>query len=285
LSSLFGSMLGQHPGLFALPATNLLSFDSVRQWWTDCLGAHDKAHGLLQAVAQVVFGEQSEEAMTASAGWLQRRLPETTGAVLEALAERVHPSIVVDTSTRIVFSIESMKRALEMFPQARFVHLLRHPRWFCEAVQAALLEEKEHGRQPAWLVQLATFPPPSADGEAVLSPEGEGDPEWAWYTLNRNIVKFLAKVPLRQVFRLRVEEVLSDPNKSLRSLVSWLKLPHNEDVLDAMKHPERCPFACREAQAASTPDETLALDGSLSWRKGSGFAPLVRQLAEDFGYT
>jgi hypothetical protein len=301
-SARVGSMIAQHPQLYGLPETHLFGCETLAEWWGTCRQASfDMAHGLLRAVAQVEYGEQTEEAVSLASGWLRRRLHLTTGALLEELAERVHPRMVVEKSPSVVWRVESMRRALAMFPDARFIHLLRHPRGFGEAVMAAIQEAAAHGLQPAWLLHLASFPPAAGPGEeAEPHAAGDLDPQWGWYALNRNVVEFLAEAPAGQAYRLRGEDVLADPGGTLPGLLSWLGLRGDAEALQEMMHPERSPFACLGPMNATYGGDPAflrspalpakrpapeSLEGPLAWRPdGKGFAPPVRALAREFGY-
>jgi hypothetical protein len=308
-ASLVGTMLGRHPQLYGLPETHLFGFETVAEWWANANQASfAMAHGLLRAVALLEYGEQTEAAVVLAGGWLRRRLHLTTGALLEELAERVQPRVLVDKSPSIVYSIESMRRAYAMFPLARFVHLLRHPRDFGDAALAAVQEASDaQGGGPLppshWLIHLCSFPPPPAAGDEPRPAPAEGvlDPQWGWYALHRNIADFLAAVPAEQVYRVRGEEFLTHPDAALPALAAWLGLRDDPVAVHEMKHPERSPFArfgppnalygddhtfLQNPVLRPRREEPRLLEGPLEWRPdGEGFAPEVRRLAEEFGYT
>ena len=127
------------------------------------------------------------------------------------------------------------------------------------------------------------------------------DPQYAWYDINMNICQFLETVPEQQKFTVRGEDVLREPDRTLRQIVGWLGLRTDDAAIEEMKHPERSPFACfgpPNAQYGNNhafledpvlrPDtaEPLSLKGPLSWRNdGLEFLPKVKQLARQFGYT
>jgi hypothetical protein len=303
-SSLIGAMLGQHPQLYGLPETHLFPFEMMADWWTECSRAtYDMSHGLLRAVAQIEYGKQTEETVSLAGGWLRRRKYLTTGALLETLAERVYPRVLVDKSPSLAAHVEAMWCAFSLFARARFVHVLRHPGTFCEAVMTAIDNAAIHGLEPAWLINLATTQPPvPRPGEEAAEPLAAGvrDPQWSWYVLNRNIMDFLSGVPSSQVFRLRGEDVLTNPDTALGPLCSWLGLRDDAEAIEEMKHPERSPFACfgplnatygddpaflRDPTLPSEAPEAKALQEPLPWRgDGIGFAGPVSRLAGEFGY-
>src|SRR5262249_17517778 len=143
-----------------------------------------------------------------------------------------------------------------------------------------------------WLIHLSSFPPapPTVDEEPEPAPtEGVLDPQWGWYALNRNIADFLATVPPDQVYRIRSEYVLTDPNSALPPLLTWLGLRDDPVAIHDMKHPERSPFArfgppnalygddpafLQNPVLRSGVTEVRSLEGPLEWRAdGREFAP------------
>lgn len=313
-TSVVSTMVGRHPQLYGLPETHLFGYETLAEWWRGAAEANwPLNHGLLRAVAELHFGGQTETTVRRASGWLRRRLHLTTGAVLEGLAERVYPRILVEKSPSIAWNVESMRRAYAMFPQARFIHLIRHPRSHGESVLKALAwkrkEWKEKLGRPLpsshWVLLLCTFPPPppspGEDTEVTPAVEECLDPQWSWYALNRNILEFLADVPAARVLRIRGEELLTDPDVALPALAVWLGLGDDPESIEEMKHPEHSPYACFGPPGAQVgndvfflqnprlrPDraEPRRLEGPLSWRMdGRGFASEVRQLALEFGYT
>jgi hypothetical protein len=323
-AAVVGRMLGRHPQLYGLPETHLLSYRTLAVWWQ---AAPARKRGLITAVAELYFGGQTEAAVRRASGWLRRRLHMGTGALLEVLAEGVYPRTLVAPSMGLAWRPPLLKRAYAQFPEARFVHLLQHPRDFGEAVLKALAEQGQlgPGARSRELVRLCSaLPRPRAAGEdeaAARPGPGRGrrpggpkrpgrrrpgaparaagggaepafpadgpDPQWGWYALNRNLVEFLKGVPPAQVYRLRAEDVLADPDAALPTLARWLGLRDDAAAVEEMKHPERSPFAL-PGQPAARPQraEGSSVEGPLPWRSGGkGFAPKVRQMAREFGYA
>jgi len=97
------AMLGQHPQMYGLPETQLFATESLAarspgnpQEATRC------RHGLIRAVAELYFGEQTERASGRPWGWLRRRLHVNTGLLFELLARRVYPRMPVEKSPDVV---------------------------------------------------------------------------------------------------------------------------------------------------------------------------------------
>jgi len=296
-------MLGQHPQMYGLPETHLLSAETLAEWWNLCSQAtFNMDHGLLRVVAGLYFGEQTEYTVKRASGWLRRRSHFTTGAILELLAEKLYPRILVEKSPSVVYRLELLQRMYQLFPQAKFIHLVRHPRGHGESVMKYLRGRQKLGPVPAshWLLHLASFPYPSASGGDVAQRPPNLDPQRAWYVLNMNICEFLKSVPDDQKMRIRGEDLLADPDRGLREIADWMGLRTDSEAIDEMKHPERSPYAGYGPPGARFGNDRFfldnprlrpgrmqshSLDGPLSWRKdGEGFLPEVKQLAQQFGY-
>jgi len=300
-SAHFAAMLGQHPQMYSLPETHLFLADTLRDWWDTCAKASfNMSHGLVHAVAQLVYNEQNETSVRLARAWLRRRLPFTTGYVLELLAERVHPRALVEKSPSMIFHLESMQRVARMFPLASFIYLVEHPRRHCEAVVAAVKDAVAHhpNRVPQWLLQLVCFSAASADESS--QEHAELDPQQAWLALNKNIGDFLEAVPEAQKLRVRTEDVLRDPDAVLASLTEWLAIRSDSEAIEAMKHPERSPYArfgpegarygddatfLRSPSLPAVPAVPDDLNAPFSWREdGEGFSSESKALARQLGY-
>ncbi len=295
-SSIVATMLGQHPQMYGLPKLELFAAETVGEWWELCGDAtFPRAHGALRAVAELFSGAQTEETIKFARGWLRRRAHFTTGYLLETLATKVAPRIVVDNSTSNVYQPKSLRRAAQMFPGARFIHLVRHPRGHGESVLEFLREREKEGRVPAthWVRRLAAWPGANDYGTEL-------DPQRGWLALHANITKFLETVPPEQHTRIRGEDILTDPDRHLRQITEWLGLRTDAEAIEEMKHPERSPYACFGPTGArfgkdrfflenpvlrASRAESQSLEGPLSWRTdGEGFSRKVKRRAREFGY-
>jgi hypothetical protein len=293
--------LGQHPQMYGLPETHLLIAQSVTEWLQlSADSSFTMHHGLLRALGELMYGEQTDSTIQLAAAWLRRRSHVTTGFVMETLVERTHPRILVEKSPSMVYDANSMRRANLMFPRATFLHVVQHPRAYGEAVLGAIREMSRNGPLPAahWLMQLASMP--AADEKGAMTTECPVDPQRPWYVLNRNICNFLETVPHRQKMWIRAEALRTNPEVVLRKIVLWMGLSAAPDCLDAMRHSERSPFAAAGPQTAAfgtdlfLPEPNIAMDSRelysledpLPWLTGSAtFAPEVKTLAKKFGYS
>ncbi len=300
-SSVGCAMIGQHPQMHGLPETHLFCDETMAQWWKRSSQAmYPMADGLVRAVAQLCFGEQNETTVNMARGWLRRRSHLTTGHLFEALLEKAHPLILLEKSPSTVHYPESLQRVFSFFPRAKFIHLLRHPRGQGESVMKYIADRAQYGSIPLWLQTLASFPDPFASEGEMQQSAPDIDPQKGWYVLNRNISEFLEGVPHEQKLQVRGEDLLSDPDHSLRRIAGWLGIRTDQEAIDEMKHPERSPYAgygpagarygndaffLRSPALGPSRFEEQSLEGPLSWRQdGQGFRPEVKQLAQQFGY-
>jgi Sulfotransferase family len=269
-----------------VPELNLFVAETMRER-AGTLGRRFQDSGLLRAVAQLVAGEQTVATVELARRWVEVRSACSGVSVFHELAVRAEPRRLVEKSPLTVQRADRLQRLRRVFPQARFIHLLRHPRsqgeslWKLGGLPAARrLDALDHSTDPPVV-----------------------DLQRAWYAMQATSLTFLDGLPCGQWIRIRGEELLADPDVGLSRLAEWLGLPAGRAAVEAMKHPERSPFACfgppnapfgndpefLRSPALRTdrkPSPPPSLDGPLPWRRDGGtFSPEVVDLARDFGYT
>ena len=301
----FCAALGQHPQMYGLPEMHLFTARTVGEWWKLwAASTFTMSDGTLRAIAETLFGRQTEEAIQSASGWLRRRSHFTTAMVFEVLAEKLHPRILVDKSPSMVYSVSTMQLAYRMFPEARFLHLVRHPSNHCNSVYEGLEALRTAGPIPErhWLMELAKYP------QLLPSEFGNHDsldinPQRAWYALNNNICNFLESVPKDQQIRVRAEEFVTSTDKTLGRVARWMGLSTDADAIAEMKHPERSPYSTQGPPNARFGNDTLYLDtaslykstyksapstgrrkGGSKGSKAGGLLPEVVDLARRLGY-
>jgi hypothetical protein len=304
-SSVVSSMIGQHPQMYGLPELELFSANTIAEWWRLCsVATFPRAHGTLRAISQLYFGEQTEATVRRARGWLTRRSHCTTGFLIEMFARKVSPRILVEKSTTTVYQIETMHQAYRMFPEARFLHLVRHPRAQGESVLRFLEQREKEGAVSGkhWMRRLASKPVLDSEfAHGMRRPPVPVDPQRAWFTLNNNVSEFLKSVPEERKLLVRGEDLLANPNRGLAEIANWMGLRTDSEAIDAMKHPERSPYACFGPPGARFGNDRLflekpalrpergqsqSLEGPLEWRSDNhGFLPETKELAEQFGYV
>lgn len=288
-TSLFNAMIGQHPQAYGLPELNLFNVTHLRFLWhrvSDEIGGDtNRRHGLLRAVAEIYGGEQSSAAVIMAQHWAAARQEMTTGEVYRELVAKLDPLVAVEKSPAYTVSVERLNRIYDAFPDARFVHLVRHPIPQCKSVL------KLNNGIFAVFVNSWDF----SETRAVL------DPQIAWHDININILQFLERVPKAQQMLVRGEEFMARPQEVLSHVCRWLGLRDDSEAVAAMMRPELSPYACfgpvnalfgndpnfmRDPVFRPHEPSVPRLDAALSWRDdGKRLMPEVVALAREFGYS
>lgn len=282
------AMLGQHPQCFGLPELCLFNVGRLIDLWvrdSDEMGGEARMrHGLLRAVAEIYAGEQTMQTIHMASHWCAARQQRSTGDVYRELVAKIDPLVAVEKSPAYTIDLKRMLRIREAFPDARFLHLTRHPVGQCKSVMS--LYEGTY----ALRVNSIEF----LEDRAII------EPQYAWYDSNINILNFLDSVPPAQQMRIRGEDVMNDPQQYLAMICRWLGLRDDEAAIEEMMHPERSPFACfgpLDALFGNDPNflsgptfrphrvKVPPLDRPVPWRDdGKALKPEVVELAREFGY-
>lgn len=225
-------MLGEHPQMFGLPEINLFAGDTMADMQKLYETRARLQSGLLRSLAQLAFSEQTDETVEAARQWLLDNSNLTTDEVFRTIQSWLPDRIVIDKSPLHVFEPQAMRRMRAHFPDARYLHLTRHPG---DTVKSVLqLQQTVRDR----IVERAP-----ALGAGRGPRQAQGAPEKFWLQPHLAIIEFLESVPADQQIRLRGEDLLSEPRKYLRQVAEWLGVRTDDEAVEAMLHPEKSPFA------------------------------------------
>lgn len=284
-SSVISTMIGQHPQLAGLPELKLFCYDTVAelqaplsQYWIDRQVTH-RSPGLVRALAEILLGDQSLPSLAAARRWLAGR-PAWSGAdVLDVLLERVSPRAGVEKSPDHALSQAALDRMAAAYPNARYIHLTRHPLTTQQSVQ-------KH-----WQRMLPGYRPQPDDVSSGIA---------AWYEIHRRIQLFGAGLAPGRYLLVMAEAVLNDPVARLEAIARWLGVGTDPAAIEAMLHPEHSGFARMappESGVAGGHDHGFlqhpaprrvpkppALDVPAEWIGGAHAWRLVADLARGFGY-
>lgn len=283
-TSLICAMIGQHPQCYGLPELNLFATDTMDEMVSQFTGMRQfQMHGLLRTVAQLYAGEQDMDSIQMAWRWILNRMDRGTTQVYQELAATVAPLVVVDKSPIYCASPNNLDRLNAAFPEARYLHLVRHP-----ISQGQSILSVAGGA-------MAIF-----GGSIDLeSDEAVVEPQIGWFDTQVNILEYLAEIPASRWQRLRGEDFLNDPDRHLRDMCHWLALNDDVDSIETMLHPENSPYAHLGPMGAHlgndinflrSPDyrrgkiKPPSLDEPLPWRPERQLFPEVRELAILLGY-
>lgn len=223
-TSVICGMVGQHPDLYGLPEVNLFAGDTMAdlgRWH----GMRPRLrHGLLRAVAELSQGAQTVETVEIADAWLTDNPDAATADIYRDLAAFAAPRRLVDKSPIYVMEDGALDRIYAAFPEARFIHLTRHPHDTCKSMVGL----REYIAKAGGMV-----------ARVGLSPEK------FWLEPHLRVKEFLDSVPAAQWVRLRGEDLMEAPDLYLGQICEWLGVRTDAEAIAAMKHPETSPFACK----------------------------------------
>ena len=226
-SSVVTTMIGQHPQLVGLPELKLFCCDTIGEleaslpsYWIN-RGVTHRSPGLVRALAQFEFGDQSLQSLDSARRWLQDRAHWTGADVFDVLLTRLTPLTAVEKSPDNVSDPASLSRLVSAYPGARYLHLTRHPL----STQRSMQEYRQR-----------IVPEYPQDGEPMYGIA-------SWYETHRRICELSAALSQERYLRVRAEDVLNDSEPQLRAIAKWLGIRTDDEAIDSMKRPEESPFA------------------------------------------
>src|SRR5262249_1967976 len=174
---------------------------SLPRYWRE-RGFNHRSPGLVRALAQLEFGDQEPDSLERARAWLEDR-PHWSGAhVFDVLLARLAPPPAVEKSPESVATSASLRRLARAFPNARYLHLTRHP----VTTQVSMVEHRRR-----------TVPSHPLDGQPMAGIA-------AWLDVHGRVVRFLARLPPERTFRVRAEDVLNDPERQLAAVARWRRV-------------------------------------------------------------
>ena len=284
-TSIVCGVLGQHPELLGSPELNLFRARTMTRFMR-----LTRLHmGLHRFVAQIYAGEQTVESVVMARNWVLARRDRTTTEVHRELCAKIAPRALVQKSPRYQRRLMYMEAILEAFPNARFIHLLRHPRGMCESY----MQMNEPALQRLALAELGAI---DRSGPKLVA-----DPQVLWHDYNLRILHFQRRIDPRRWLRITGEEFLANMDHHHKMVCNWLGISDAPQAIDAMRRPEESPFACfgplnalvgndpkflRDPRLRPSKRKPQSLTDPLPWREdGASFHPRVVEMARSLGYT
>jgi hypothetical protein len=189
--------------------------------------------GPLRATAEVHEHSQDRPALARAHEWLKDREAWTTVEFLDHLLAAVAPRIALEKSPETVRSDANLAACLASYPQARFIHLTRHP----VSTQASMQRHWTGYRlDRAALVALSAS---------------------AWYLSHLRISRLLAGLPPEQWIRVHAEDLVNEPGGQLPRILNWLGLACTPQIIARMCRTENWAYASRGHLGLSGGDPTF----------------------------
>lgn len=279
-SSVVCATIGGHPDAFGLPEVHLYGHPTVGDLLNfdmPVFGRPGAASGLKRAIAELKYHDQSYDAIERAGQYLRENRGMTSGQMMRALQDMLGDKMMVDKSPTNSHATR-MARILRDFPDARFLHLTRHPMATARSSYKAV---ERRGKV------------------AERKPE---DNEQYWYNTHAAILEFSTSLQAHQYMLLQGESFLERPDFYLRQICEWLDLSTDDAAIARMMQPELSPFAVEGPENARYGNnrgfiekphlrvgrpKAETLDAPLSWLEGHDiwFTDQTRSLAYQLGYT
>jgi hypothetical protein len=222
-SSVVVMMLGRHPALYGFPELSLFRVETVAQLLApDRMGEPPRIAGALRSLAQVHDGKQDDESIERARHWLDARQDWDVASAYDHLLDVVAPAIGVQKAPEDSNREDYLARLHDRYPEARFVHLTRHP------ITAAASMHRAWATSGLWEV------PPELFHMYCLG---------TWLFHHSRIQRFTRQLGVEQWRRVRSEDVLNQPRTVLPDLCRWLEISADDDALEAMLQPQLSPYA------------------------------------------
>jgi len=286
-ASLLASMLGNHPSGFGVPELNLLISHTLIDVFDNL--PPKKMDGFLRVISYIFSGEQTVESLEMARRWVFKNSNLTISEIYNLLLIKLQPKTIIEPNSLYSDPENSpaLYRLMEVFPNARYIHLIRHP-----VAQCLSWLKSPFGLME--LVKLRSCDP----GSSKLLP----DPQFDWYRRNMAIQTFLEEVSTQNKICILAEDFLTNAPNILKNICAWLDFEYNMDALNKMLAPETSPFSkpgpygaeggfeqsflASPKYSPSYSGQSYSLDISLPWRPdGSTFSSSLINLAKKFGYN
>ncbi|HYX24954.1 MAG TPA: amino acid adenylation domain-containing protein, partial [Thermoanaerobaculia bacterium] len=204
-STLLRVMLAGNPRLFAPPELELLSFHTLAERREAFPGRNSFwLEGVTRAVMEIRHGSAEEaEALLSELEGRGATTRELYGLMQEWIGDR----ILVDKTPSYALDLGVLRRAEEVFADARYIHLLRHPYGMIRSFEEAKLEQ-------------VFFRHPHSLARRELA-------ELIWLVSQRNIREFLREVAPDRQHRVRFEDLVAQPERELRDICDFLGIDYH----------------------------------------------------------
>jgi pimeloyl-ACP methyl ester carboxylesterase/acyl carrier protein len=264
-STLLRVMLAGHPDLFSPPELHLLPFNTMGERQQQ-LGVSHLAEGLQRAFMDLkgIDPEASQK--------LVEQLIADDVSIYEVYAllqELAGTRLLVDKSPTYGMDRNTLERAEELFENAKYIHLIRHPYAVIESF-ARMRMDKLIGADQANPYQVA---------------------ESIWTNSNQNIHDFCAKIDSERHYLVQYEELVSKPEQVMKNLCDFLAIPYDSVLLKPYQGNRMTDGVYNQSMSLGDPNflKYKQIDAKLAetWKEiklPQQLGGLTTQLANSLGY-
>jgi amino acid adenylation domain-containing protein len=270
-TSLLRIMLAGHPDVFAASELQLLGFQTMAERMQAYQGRFSLwLDGAVRAVMQLKNCGPDEAKHLINA---EEQRGTTTKQFYWLLQQWSGDRLLVDKSPSYALDADALNKAEQDFNHPFYIHLVRHP----QAVIPSFLERRmdqalylyDHDFTPRQLAELV------------------------WTVSHQTIINFLAGISPGRYFRVKFEDMVTDPRTQMEQLCTKLEIEFNEQLLNPYDSLNK--KMANGVYAESTPmdDKKFFEHGRINpdaadfWKTAKEPITLgepTKQLAEYFGY-
>jgi amino acid adenylation domain-containing protein len=208
-TTLLRVMLAGHPQLFGAAELLLLGFDTLRArrraysgkfslWREGLVRAMMEIHACSADVAEEMMQSAEDEGLT-------------TKEFYRRIQRWIAPQMLVDKSPAYALDPAALQKAERDFREPLYIHLTRHPYAMVQSFVSNRIEQvlylEPHPFQPRQLAEMV------------------------WTISNQTVLEFLRDVPEGRQYRLRFEDLVTDPEHAMRALCRQLGLPFDHQLV------------------------------------------------------
>ncbi len=283
-SSVIAAVIGQHPQCYGLPELYIFLGETLGETVDLCeQSGRTSLVGLERVLAQLHDGVQTVDTVNAAKLWVKANRHLTARQLMDHIQDLVGDRILVEKSAGFGVDGAGFVRAVQSYPQASFLQLLRHPRSRGISHRNAMEEHKARRLMHKMMGITMDF-------------------EARWTDKHMQIHAFGRQLPPGQLMRMHGENILRDLRLYLPQICEWMDIRADDEAIEAMLRPEESPYssigpdnakggANRGYLANPTLDmDRLAkmrdptLDAAMDWAPDQHFADMTKALASYYGY-
>ena len=205
-STLLRVMLNRHSRLFAPPELGLLIYDDLSEWYDKYIVSEVSRDGLAYALTDALC-LPFPEAISHMMSLVSQKTPIRKAYAL--LQENIGDRLLVDKTPYYGYHLDILRRTEALFEDPFYIFLHKHPYSMIESFARNRFDKLiDHERSNSYLM---------AENE--------------WSTINRNILKFLSGLEAERYARISFEQLVAEPEDTMKCVFSKMGLPFEPTVL------------------------------------------------------
>ncbi|MGK7949277.1 MAG: alpha/beta fold hydrolase [Xenococcaceae cyanobacterium] len=264
-STLLRVMLAGHRALSSPPELHLLPFKNMQQRQEE-LGISHLGEGLQRAFMELK-GIDAQESQELVDNIVKENL--SVREVYQMLQKLAGDRLLVDKSPTYASNRETLEKAEEIFSNAKYIHLVRHPYAVIESF-ARMRMDKLIGAQNSNPYQLA---------------------ESIWTNSNQNILDFQQLIDSDRLLLVQYEELVTQPRQVMERVCDFLAIPFDEAVLQPYQGERMTDGVHRTSMSLGDPNflnhQTIDAQLGEAWREiklPSLLGTTAQQIARQLNY-